>query len=350
MAKIPYFDSRDLYFYNPVINGNFDYWQRSTSTAISPTSFNQFIADKVQTANGAAALNATVSRSTVVPPDAVYPAAYSWQIQATGSNSFNGNHEMFVHTIEKNFWRPFINKDFTIGVWVFAPYALAVWSLRVGLGTRNYIHIQSLVSGWNYVCVNVPAEPLLTAANDIDGAAQIHLGHQQQAGFRTSSVNQWITFNGYTQTGGHTNYLALNGDTLRYSQLQVRLGHLSADEMNATFRTTGANPIEEFRLCQRYFQLGGMGTGVGVNATTVDLAFALSPEMRSTPVVSTTGAVQITDQQTTDFTQTGANAATVAMSARGCRVRLAQFIGITVGRFYSFEPDGGAWVTFSSEL
>ena len=114
-----------------------------------------------------------------------------------------------------------------------------------------------------------------------------------------------------------------------------------------------ARPYDhELRRCQRYYQVTDYFQGTGTSATTmVVVAPALIP-MRGTIAPSIAG----TTWAASDNYAADANASSPTMpniydcSARGARVALGGFTGLTVGRYYNSRPSTTSLIGLSAEL
>ena len=109
---------------------------------------------------------------------------------------------------------------------------------------------------------------------------------------------------------------------------------------------------QEFALCQRYFQRVSAFSASGFNTTTLSGSIAF-PQMRASPTISASGALEISDWYVANYTQSSGNAtisgAGSRVSSNGIVADLANFTGITAGRLYGNLPQINNLV-LSSEL
>lgn len=105
----------------------------------------------------------------------------------------------------------------------------------------------------------------------------------------------------------------------------------------------------ETRLVQRYLRLISGFVAVANSASNMQVIFS-HPDMRVAPSYSATGALDMTDGYTADFSQSGAHIGTIhENNAHGARADIALFSGLTSGRFH-IHRSTGAGILASAEL
>jgi hypothetical protein len=112
---------------NAVINGGFDFWQRSTSFALNPGAFGYFSADRWRHYNGAGGSTCTLSRQTFTPgtaPVAGYEAEFFHRIAVSGWTSGNIEVETRIEDV-----RTFAGQTVTLSFFAKASSAMTLTGL-----------------------------------------------------------------------------------------------------------------------------------------------------------------------------------------------------------------------------
>lgn len=288
------FDPRDPYFYNPIINSNFDFWQRIGGTSVTRTQASNgtgYSADRFAAAvNAGAAKSMTIQRSTSLPPS-VATATYSYQVtNNTAIASFPAGELIacMEHIIEGTFLRPLANTAMTFGFWISSsvPGTYAVAMRRNG-SVRSYVTTVTIdtASTWEYKSVNVPWDTGGTAQiYDKTGSFNILIGGISGTTYQAPSLNQWNTGNYFTHSSA-TNWGATAGAVLRMSQLQLRSGSRNLAEMRDGYVPFAINYIDELRACQRYYEKSFDVDTVPVNGPNAT-SFATDVGLLNVPVVT----------------------------------------------------------------
>lgn len=255
--RIPYFDSRDL-DYNPLINSNFDFWQRSQSTLL--TTVEAKVSDKHYSGTvGPTAKSVTVARSTDVPTGRPIPARYSSQLtNNTGVPSFAVNDYLYPlwHQIEGTIWRPVAGDKFTLGFWMFASvagtYAVAI---RRNAGARYYVTTVAASAGvWQYHVVYVPLDTSGPAqVIDETRALDVVIGGIGGTNSQAPTLNVWANGALFTHASA-TNWASTVGAVIRISQMGIKKGFRSLEDMRDGYKPYSQNHNGELAACQRYFE------------------------------------------------------------------------------------------------
>jgi hypothetical protein len=126
-----------------------------------------------------------------------------------------------------------------------------------------------------------------------------------------------------------------NGATFRLTGVQLEVGSTATPFEHRPYGT-------ELALCQRYYQRIDGFFAVGFNSTTMTGSINFPIEMRSSPTITVSGALETTDFVTANFTQSSGNAtisgAGARVSARGVMTDLANFSSLTNHRVYGNLP------------
>lgn len=255
--KIPYFDSRDL-DYNPLINSNFDFWQRSISTPL--TTVEAKVSDKHHSGTvGPTAKSVTIARSTDVPTAVPIPARYSSQLtNNTSVPSFAVNDYLYPlwHPIEGTIWRPVAGDKFTLGFWLFTSVAgTYTVAIRRNTGARYYVTtVTSPASVWTYHVVHIPLDTGGPAqAIDESRALDVVIGAVGGTNSQAPSLNVWANGVLFTHASA-TNWAATVGAVIRIAQMGIKKGFRSLEDMRDGYKPHGQNYAEELRACQRYYE------------------------------------------------------------------------------------------------
>ena len=113
----------------------------------------------------------------------------------------------------------------------------------------------------------------------------------------------------------------------------------------------------ELALCQRYaYVANGQGaipfvSGIANSTTSAYLTYVLPVIPRTTPTLTVSGRVAISDQYANDYAATPPTVVTAPNGAYTTgRCQLGSFSGLTIGRFYGGAPDATGTATFNMEL
>lgn len=255
--KIPYFDSRDL-DYNPLINSNLDFWQRSLSTLF--TTVDGRVSDKHYAgATGPTSKSITVARSTIVPTQVPVHARYSNQLtNNTAVPSLAATDYLYplLHPIEGNIWRPVANSGFTFGFWMFTTVAgtFPVAFRRNSLARSYVTTVTAAANVWQYHVVHVPLDTGGPAqVLDESRAMDVLVNGMGGSNFQAASLNTWLTGNFFTHASV-TNWAATLGAVIRIAQMGIKRGFRSLEDMRDGYKPHGQNYNAELIACQRYFE------------------------------------------------------------------------------------------------
>lgn len=318
-ARTPEIDLRDPYFYNPIINSNFDMWQRGTSfTRTQALNATGYGADRFAAAvtPGGSAKSMTIQRSTVLP-SSVATATYSYQVTNNTAIASFAAGELIAcieHIIEGTFLRPLANSAMTFGFWISSsvPGTYAV-ALRRNGSVRSYVTTITIdaASTWEYKSVNVPWDTGGAAQlYDNTGSFNILIGGISGSTYQAPSLNQWNTGNYFTHSSA-TNWGATAGAVLRMSQLQLRSGSRSNVEMRDAYVPHMPTLAQELAACQRYYETSPSDSGNVIynptaGTTTVSCTTNWKVIKRALPIITVgTGAVLANGLYAVTTTQSG---------------------------------------------
>lgn len=254
--QTPNFDPRDPAFYNPIINGNMDFWQRLTSMNLTTVGGRAADRHKAWTI-GATSKSININRSTDLPSGLVQAAQYSLEaVNNTAVASLTSGEYVipFEHMIEGTFFQPIYGKEFTIGFWMWTAHTGNV-PLTIRNGAQSFTYATNIAvasTGWNYYSVVIPYNANITVL-DNNVAIFLTIGCICGSTFQTATLNAWQAGN-FISTTTATSWIATTGTKLRFAQMQLRAGTWAADDLKNSFVRTGINYADELALCQRYFE------------------------------------------------------------------------------------------------
>jgi hypothetical protein len=340
--------AENINFRNRIINGDMRIDQRNAGAAVTAT--DSYTLDRWK-----------ISEDT--------DGAASVQQVSDAPSGFNNSAKVTVTTEDASigasqfvlFWQPiegFNWADLGYGAAGAKTSTLSFWAkssltgtfsgaLESSDGGRSYIFSYTInaANTWEYKTV--------TIAGDTSGT---WVGSTNGIGVKVFfTLTAGATFQGTPGSWGATRFGA-TGTTQLMSTL------------NATWQLTGvqlevgsvATPFErrpygaELSLCERYFQrLSGAAWATGSATTQCGTAVTFKTEMRASPSVGLTAALQVTQVGDADFTQ---SAASINIPASGVRVNTLG-VSLACPNFTGLPTNaplpaivGGGIVTFSAEL
>jgi hypothetical protein len=246
---------------NFLINGGFDFWQRSTSASTSTGTYPAADRYWAYTNSG----SATMAReSTVIPAG----ARYSAKITATGA----GTQVFFAQAIETSMCAPFIGKTVTVS-----------GQLAASTSTAHTLLVQ-----------------YSTTVDDSNSGSWTSITAATTSGSLTPTSTTFVSFaNTYAipstaktvRVGLQPTGTVANAVALYYGNLQLELGSTAT-----TFSRAGGQIQGELAACQRYFEfIGGKASGypiIGGYATAGISAYfpiAFKASKRISPTVTKVG-------------------------------------------------------------
>ena len=149
----------------------------------------------------------------------------------------------------------------------------------------------------------------------------------------SGTANSWASATYYSATGA-TSVVGTNGATFYITGVQLE-------------RNTTATPFEwipygmELSLCQRYFQQLGSAVGVASASNFITGAIQFFTPMRTTPTVSTSNLMTVTDTNAIDATQSSTGIAIVSGTRAnnlGMNFTLTNLSGLTTNKLFITVP------------
>lgn len=249
MSLTPRLDRLDK---NYIINGNFDFWQRSlNATGLLGPGY--AAADRFSI-RGSNLGTSAMSRSTNVPTttSAILPS-YSLLYSCTGTAvQAAGDLRAIGYAMEGNDLRSLAGKTFTVAFWVRSfQTGTFGFSIKNAAGTRAYHTTYTINNSntWEYKTLTMTHD--MTGSWNYDNSSGLELAWILAVGtsFQTSTFNSWTNDNNFR---GPTSQPYFYSSTSNYFQLsQVQL--LEGTHTDPEFTIAGRNYAEELQLCQRYY-------------------------------------------------------------------------------------------------
>jgi len=265
-------------FRNKIINGNFDFWQRGTST-----STDGYLSDRWRTNVTGSTFTSSRQAFTLGQTDVPNEPSYFHRVVVT-SVAGASNYCILYQPIES--LRTFAGQTATLSFWAkadasknmavdFAQYfgsGGSPSSSVTGIGVTTC----ALTTSWQKftITVSVPSISGKTLGTD---------------------NNDWFGptfwFDAGSDYNSRTNSLGQQSGTFDIAQVQLEVGSVATP---FEVRPLGT----ELAMCQRYYELFGQsGVGRVTSSTTGDMSFNFVIPKRATPTISLvgTGSSQITE-------------------------------------------------------
>ena len=317
---------------NRIINGAMRIDQRNAGAAVSATTDYTYTLDRWD-------FRATQSAKFTVQQDssANTVAGFTSSLKITSSSSYSVVSSDFFD-IEQRI-EGFNIGDLGFGTANAKSVTLSFWVRSSLTGTfggalKNQNSDRSYLFSYTIVAANTWEQKFITVAGDQGGTwltdntiglmVQFSLG----AGSTFSgTVNTWNAGNYYQPTGA-TSVVGTNGATWYITGVQLEEGSVPTP---FEYRQYGT----ELVLCQRYFQrIDGMIGSAG-SSTQVYISVNYPIEMRSTPTLNISGAMEVTDIAAANYSQSSAHVAInggTQLTTRGVIAFFNNFSGMTTYR------------------
>jgi hypothetical protein len=254
---------------NVFINGNFDVWQRGTSTA--SVANGAFLADRWKTVLSGTGITATYSQDTSVPNG---NSKFSAKLQQLGSSATSVSEFGFYQPIEGGNVLPLLGKTVTVSFYYRSSQTglhfarLYAGGLTGGTDVTNNFTV-NVADTWEKKSINFSSFAAATAMS----VALTAEGAGLQIGIRTFG-------------SGGTETVAAN-DYFQISQIQLEAGSVATAFQTATGTIQG-----ELSACQRYYwrEIGPVNQTypIAYQANSTTFGGNNPVVMRVSPSVSTT--------------------------------------------------------------
>lgn len=294
---------------NPIINGNFDIWQRATSfTSIAD---GKYFADRWKYKKVGAVVH-DISRSvdTPTPTQSGVYSKYGAQLVVTTVDSAiaAGDYCHIKQHIEGYWYALFAQMQFTLSFWVKSKLTgtYCVFFQNKDTADRSFVseYTINVADTWEYKTVTVTAPPS-AGTWDYESGIGLTVGFSQSCGstFQTTA-GSWQTGN-FFGTSNQVNNTATGGGNGYFFISQVMLV-LGATGVPLLQRSYGP----ELALCQRYatyLPAQPIGVAVSTNSLYNQGAITWPVTMRSTPALGVLPAAA--------YTANAGNAGTVTLAS-----------------------------------
>jgi hypothetical protein len=211
--------------------------------------------------------------------------------------------------------------------------------------TYPFTYSIPVANTWTTISVTIAGDTSGTWLTNNSGGIVVRFGLGVGSTF-SGTASAWAGSNFYSATGA-TSVVGTNGATFYITGVQLEVG---TQATSFEYRQYGT----ELQLCQRYFYVidsNGLVAGAASSGSRVWSNVAYPVRMRTAPTSSVTGVIQISDNNTADYSATATIVAFQGTSV-GSRINLDGFSGLTAGRFYAGYSTGSpsGQLFYSAEL
>jgi len=309
---------------NPIINSNFDIWQRGTTFAITGTP--TYTADRWvigYSSSGTFTVNQSTSVPTVAEAGVLFN--YSLEVDVTAADAAVGATDsvLIAQKIEGYNWRQLAQQTTTVSFWVYATKTGTYSIGMVNKGGDRAIAKEYTVNAsntWERKTVTFAASPSAgTWAYDNTVGVQIDWVLMMGSNNTTATLDSWTSTNDTASTN-QVNAMDSASNFFRITGVKIETGSVATPIAIISFE-------EELARCERYYQKSfdyatapaqNLGLTVGAEfknspiagATTLYWGIRLPVKMRGAPSVLTynpnaANAHVRNANDSTDFTGTG---------------------------------------------
>jgi hypothetical protein len=333
-------------FVNRIINGDMRIDQRNNGASVTPASSTYTLdrwrlgcsqASKLTVQQVSSAPTGFVNSTRITVASAFSPSAgdeFWYQQRIEG---FNVSDLAFgsasASTVTISFW---VNSSVT-----------GTYSVSLQNNATNYSYVGTITvnaaNTWEYKTLTVTGAPAGTWTTDNSVGLYLNIDLGSGSSLNTTA-GSWQS--GYfRRTSGSVSFVANAGATLNITGVQLEAGSVATPFERRPYGT-------ELALCQRYFQIRTSGSGTAANATTFVGTVPFAVDMRASPTVGLTAALQVTDMWSADYTQSSPNISipSARVSTSGVNINSGNFSGMTQARPSIINIATGGAITLSSEL
>jgi len=355
---------------NLIINGAMQVAQRGTS--VTTNGFGTV--DRFKTDHNGVDENTTQAQHGLTSSDTgPYEEGFRSSFHITNGNQTSGAgtadriiipHLIEAQDIANSGWNYISTSSYiTLSFWCKSSVAQNFYGrLQTSDGTaQNYAFETGSLSAntWTKITKTIPGNSNLQFNNDNNAGLTIEFNLFRGTDTTGSvTLNAWGAYNSSIRVPDMTStWYTTNDATWEITGVQLERGQVATPFEFKRY-------ADELRMCQRYCVVYGDGTngacewivnGAAANATTLYANYLLPVPPRSTPTVSCSGLMRISDNYVLDHTANpagiGTQPTTQSSFTNGGRVYLNGFTGLTTGRNYgSGRESGTGKTTFEMEL
>jgi hypothetical protein len=317
---------------NRIINGAMTIDQRNAGASVNPTDGQYGIDRWVLFTSQASKYTAQQDAGAVTPPAGftdylgiTSSSAYS----ITSSDYFIVEQKLEGFNVADLNWGSANAKTVTLSFWVRSSLTGTFGGvLKNSAGNRSYpfTYTISAANTWEYETITIVGDTTGTwlTTNGTGIRLQFGLGVGSSI---SGTAGAWAAA-GHASATGATSVVGTNGATWYVTGVQLEVGSTAT---SFDYRPYGT----ELALCQRYFQRIDGIIGSAGSSTQVYVSLNYPIEMRSTPTLSVSGAMEFTDIAAANYTQSSAHVAInggTQLTTRGVLAFFNNFSGMTTYR------------------
>ena len=335
-------------FRNRIINGAMMIDQRNAGASVTPAAPNQYTLDRWKA-------DISVSSKYSAQQSSTAPTGFVNSLLITSLSAYTvGSAERFCMTqnieglnVPDLAWGTANAKTITLSFWVRSSLT-GTFGGAISNSAQNrsypFTYTISSANTWEQKTITITGDTSGTWLTTSGIGLRVIWGLGVGSTLSTTS-GAWAAGEYYSATGA-TSVVGTNGATWYITGVQLEVGSVATEFERRPYGT-------ELQLCQRYYQRIDGFYAVGFNSTTISGSIAFPTEMRASPSISVSGALETTDFVAANYTQSSGSAsisgAGARVSARGVMVDLANFSSITNYRVYGNLPQINRLI-LSSEL
>jgi hypothetical protein len=330
------FSPSSALFRNRIINGDMRIDQRNAGASVTINS-NQYTLDRyqaIQTQAGKYSVQQSTTAPTGFTNSMLITSASAYSVLSTDEFYFRQSIEGY--NVSDLAFGTASAKTVTLSFWVRSSLTGTFGgALKNDAGDRAYPFTYTISSAdtWEQKLVTIAGDTTGTWNTGNGRGLQVIFGLGVGANF-SGTAGAWAGAN-YSSTTGAVSVVGTNAATWYVTGVQLEVGSVATPFERRPYGT-------ELALCQRYYQRIDGFYAVGFNSTTMSSSINFPIEMRSSPTISVSGALETTDFVTANFTQSSGSAtisgAGARVSARGVMADLANFSSLTNHRVYGNLP------------
>lgn len=334
-----------LAFNGMQLNGSVEVSQElGTAGATITNNTAKYVADGWQVAyNHGAATAVVVGKQLAAAsfPSALPGYSFALDLQATTALSSPANNDYAAHCqaiegyrVSRLGWGTSAAQSLSYAFNFYSTASGVIFVKAYNAAAARFHYVEHTISaGWNWCTGTIPGDTTGTwgATNGIGLNFAIFSAGKSSS---QAAPGAWTTTN-VVQTTNNTNLLGSNGNRTIVTGFVV----LPGIELPSSSRAPLImRPLDqELVTCKRYWQTVNTASGPAFGTTSVQFYF-FHRNMRAAPTVTVSAAVTISDVYATNATQSSGNISVDTSDADGGAYNLANFTGLTVGRWYSSKP------------
>lgn len=337
---------------NRIINGDMRIDQRNAGGSITPTDGSYNLDRWTTWLSQTSKITLQQNQGSVTPP-----TGFTNYLGITSSSAYTvGVGEVFAvrqhiegYNIADLAWGTANAKTITLSFWVRSSLT-GTFGGALGNSdfskTYPFSYTISSANTWEQKTVTVagPTDGTWNTTNSQGITVVFSLG----SGANVSGTAGTWSGNYYVSSTGATSVVGTNAATWRITGVQLEIGSSATPFERRMYGT-------ELSLCQRYFQRLGSAVGMASASNFITGAIQFFTPMRTTPTVSTSNLMTVTDTNAIDATQSSLGIAIVSGTRAnnlGMNFTLTNLSGLTVSKLFITVPTAysDGIILVSSEL